>query len=70
MVTARKTLTFTDSDGVQHAIPGFRILDIRLKDNVATVVLGSNETYTVASPPYADLLLTYNGLIDNLQAYM
>lgn len=67
----RKTLFFTDDAGIQHHVPAYRVLDIKVGlDNKVIVVLSGSESYTVTSPTYAELVLMYNNLPDNTQAYV
>lgn len=67
----RKTFFFTDDAGVQHHVPAYRVLDIKVGlDNKVIVILSGNESYAVASPTYAELVLTYNNLPDSTQAYV
>lgn len=67
----RKTLFFIDDAGTQHHVPAYRVLDVKIdKNNQVIIALSGNEAYTVTSPPYAELVLAYNNLPDNTQAYI
>jgi hypothetical protein len=67
----RKTLTFVDVGGTQHAIPTGRVLDIRQNaEGKVFILLSSNEVIEVKTPTYTDLVMAFDTLSDSLQSYV